>query len=54
MITFIVGLITMIIILAIGVGCLFIVDKLGIEMTILVVMVCVMSYVLGNIILSAF
>lgn len=30
MITFIIGLITMIIILAIGVGCLFIVDKIGI------------------------
>ena len=54
MITFIVGLITMIIIVAIGVGCLFIVDKLGVEMTILAFMVCVMSYALGNMILSAF
>ena len=54
MITFIVGLITMIIIVAIGVGCLFIVDRLGIEMIILVVMVCIMSYALGNMILSAF
>lgn len=54
MITFIVGFITMIIILAIGVGCLFIVDKLGIETTILVVMVCIMSYILGILVLSAF
>lgn len=54
MITFIVGLIAMIIIVAIGVGCLFIVDKLGVEMTILAFMVCVMSYALGNMILSAF
>ena len=54
MMAFIIGLIAMIIIVAIGVGCVFVVDNLGIEMTILVVMVCVMSYVLGNIILSAF
>ena len=51
---FIIGLIAMIIIVAIGVGCLFIVDKLGIEVTILAVMVCIMSYVLGNLILGAF
>ena len=51
---FIIGLTTMIIIVAIGVGCVFIVDKLGVEMTILAVMVCIMSYVLGNMILSAF
>lgn len=54
MIAFIVGLITMIIILAIGVGCLFIVDKIGVEMTILAVMVCIMSYTLGILVLSAF
>lgn len=54
MITFIVGFITMIIILAIGVGCLFIVDKIGVEMTILAVMVCIMSYILGTLVLSAF
>lgn len=54
MITFIVGLITMIIIVTIGVGCLFIVDKIGIEMTILAVMVCIMSYILGTLVLSAF
>lgn len=54
MITFIVGLITMIIILTIGVGCLFIVDEIGIEMTILVVMVCIMSYILGTLVLGTF
>ena len=54
MITFIVGFITMIIILAIGVGCVFIIDKLGIEMTILAVMVCIMSYILGILVLGAF
>ena len=54
MMAFIIGLIATIIIVAIGVGCVFIIDKLGIEMTIIAVMVCVMSYVLGNIILSAF
>lgn len=54
MMAFIIGLIAMIIIVAIGIGCLFIVDILGIEMTILVFMVCVMSYALGNMILSAF
>ncbi|MFR2196594.1 MAG: hypothetical protein ACLS5Y_03385 [Clostridia bacterium] len=54
MITFIVGLITMIIILAIGVGCLFIVDKIGVEMTILAVMVCIMSYILGILVLGSF
>ena len=54
MITFIVGLITMIIIIAIGVGCLFIVDKLGVEMIILTVMVCIMSYILGILVLGAF
>ena len=51
---FIIGLIAMIIIVAIGVGCLFIVDKLGIEVTILAVMVCIMSYILGTLVLSAF
>lgn len=54
MITFIVGLITMIIILAIGVGCLFIVDKIGIETTIITVMVCIMSYILGILVLGSF
>lgn len=54
MIAFIVGFITMIIILEIGVGCLFIVDKIDIEMTIIVVLVCIMSYTLGNLVLSAF
>ena len=54
MIAFIVGFITMIIILAIGVGCLFIVDKIGVEMTILAVMVCIMSYILGILVLSTF
>lgn len=54
MITFIVGLITMIIIVAIGVGCVFIIDKLGIEMTILAVMVCIISYILGILVLGAF
>lgn len=54
MIAFIVGLITMIIIVAIGVGCLFIIDKLGIEMTILTVTICMMSYILGNLILGVF
>ena len=51
---FIIGLIATIIIVAIGVGCVFIVDKLGVEMTILAVMVCIVSYALGSMILSAF
>lgn len=54
MIAFIVGFITMIIILAIGVGCLFIVDKIDIEMTIIVVLVCIMSYILGILVLGSF
>lgn len=54
MMAFIIGLIAMIIIVAIGVSCLFIVDILGFEMTILAVVVCTMSYALGNMILSAF
>lgn len=54
MITFIVGLITMIIMLAIGVGCLFIIDKIGVETTIIAVMVCIMSYILGILVLSTF
>lgn len=54
MMAFIIGLIAIIIIVAIGVGCLFIVDRLGIEMIILAVMVCIMSYMLGNMILGAF
>ena len=54
MMAFITGLIAMIIIVAIGVGCVFIVDKLGIEMTILAVMVCIMSYILGILVLGSF
>lgn len=54
MIAFIIGLIAMIIIIIIGVSCLFIVDKLGVEITILIVMICIMSYTLGNFILDAF
>lgn len=54
MITFIVGLITMIIILAIVVGCLFIIDKIGIEMIILAVMACITSYMLGILVLGSF
>lgn len=54
MIAFINGLLAMIIIATIGIVCSFIVDKLGIEMTILTVMVCIMSYILGNLILGAF
>ena len=54
MIAFINGLLAMIIIAKIGIVCSFIVDKLCIEMTILTVMVCIMSYILGNLILGAF
>ena len=54
MMAFIIGLIAIIIMVAIGVGCLFIVDKLGVEMIILIVMVCIMSYILGNLILGTF
>lgn len=54
MMAFIIGLIAMVIIITIGVSCLFIVDKLGVEITILVVMICIMSYILGNFILDAF
>ena len=54
MMAFIIGLIAMIIIVAIGVGCLFIVDKIGVEMTILAVMVCIISYILGILVLGSF
>lgn len=54
MIAFIVGFIAMIIILAIGVGCLFIVDKMDIETTIIAVMVFIMSYILGILVLGSF
>lgn len=54
MMAFIIGLIAMIIIIIIGVSCLFIIDELGIEITILIVMICIMSYILGNFILDAF
>ena len=51
---FIIGLIAMIIMAIIGVCYSFIVNKLGIKMTIQVVMVCIMSYILGNLILGVF
>lgn len=54
MIAFINGLLAMIIIATIGIVCSFIVDKLGIEMTILAVMVCIMSYILGILVLGSF
>ena len=54
MMAFIIGLIAMIIIITIGVSCLFIIDKLGAGITILVVVICIMSYMLGNFILDAF
>lgn len=54
MMAFIIGLIAMIIMATIGTCYSFIVDKLGIEMIIQVVMVCIMSYILGNLILGVF
>lgn len=54
MIAFMVGLVVIFVAIVLGIGCLFIVDTIGSETIIIIVVICILAYLLGNVILDTF